>query len=50
MLLTVSLPSHAIISVLVHATLGIRPPAKKEGQGSDSQDRMHQTAMIAAKD
>jgi hypothetical protein len=35
---------------LVHATLGIRPPAKKEGQGSDSQDRMDQTAMIAAKD
>jgi hypothetical protein len=28
-LFTVSLPSHAMVSVLVHAILGIRPPTKK---------------------
>jgi hypothetical protein len=32
---------------LVLATLGIRPLAKKPAPGSDSQDRMDQTPMIA---
>ena len=36
-----SLPS----SLLVHAILGIRPPAKREGRGSDSQDRMDQQGL-----
>ena len=30
----------------VHAILGIRPPAKKVGRGSDSQDRMDQIRSI----
>jgi hypothetical protein len=34
---------------LVHAILGIRLPAKKQGHGSDSQDRMDQTPIIAPK-
>jgi hypothetical protein len=32
----------AIMGVLVHAILGVRPPAGKVGFGKDSQDRMHQ--------
>jgi len=31
---------------MVHAILGIRPPANKERRGSDFQDRMDQTATM----
>ena len=31
---------------LVHAILGVRPPAKREGLGSDSQDRMDQRGTV----
>jgi len=35
---------------VVHATLGIRPPARKEELGSDSQDHMdHQTDPVRPK-
>jgi len=35
---------------LVHATLGVCPPAGKEGLGSDSQDRMdHQIDPVRAR-
>ncbi|MEM9625372.1 MAG: hypothetical protein AAGA21_04005 [Pseudomonadota bacterium] len=38
------------ISLLVHAILGIRPPAMEQGRGSDSHDRMDQRVMVAGTD
>jgi|GEM_PF-4239793 len=53
-----SIPLHHFLTrkcnsnVLVHAILGIRPPPRKLGRGSDSQDRMDQDvrAVIARMD
>jgi hypothetical protein len=46
---TASLPSHAMIGVLVNVIPGVRPLARKGERGPDSQDRMDQASMIAPK-
>jgi hypothetical protein len=35
---------------MVHAILGVRPPADKEKLGAGFQDRMDQIAIVAEKD
>jgi hypothetical protein len=48
-LFTVSLPSHAMIAILVHAIPGIRPLAKKTGEARTPGIAWTRKPMIAPK-